>query len=146
MLLYLCSHQRIFLLNLWLYQAYVLMLPVKALLTSAYIYYMLVHIVYRGASKFIVLYYFLLKSYWTSVNKSFSSPGLEILARLCQVEENEELLAENLPAKLYSDIIAYLTVHDIQLIVYTLECLYQLSELGEEASTHIAAVLHAVCK
>ena len=34
----------------------------------------------------------------------------------------------------------YVTVHDIQLIAYMLECLYQLSELGEMTTTHFDKV------
>ena len=62
------------------------------------------------------------------------------------MEDNEDLLAESLESKIYEDIVRYLTVHDIQLIVYTLECLYQLSELGEMTTTEIAQVSCAVCK
>ena len=72
------------------------------------------------------------------------SPGLDLLARLCQVEANEEVLCDNLDGRVYEDIVARLTVHDIQLIVHTLEALYQLSELGEATTTHIAAVHAAV--
>lgn len=60
------------------------------------------------------------------------------------MEENEELLSDGLEQDIYSNIVTYLTVHDIQLIVYTLECLYQLSELGEAAGTHIASAQRAV--
>ena len=72
--------------------------------------------------------------------------GLDLLSRLCQVEENEDILSDGLEQDIYCNIVNYLTVHDIQLIVYTLECLYQLSELGEAAGTHIANVNHAVSK
>ncbi|CAE1293675.1 ARID2 [Acanthosepion pharaonis] len=70
--------------------------------------------------------------------------GLEILSKLCQVEENESLLSEHLESKAYEDICKLLTVHDIQLIIYTLEALYQLSELGESTANAIASVKHAV--
>jgi AT-rich interactive domain-containing protein 2 len=62
------------------------------------------------------------------------------------VEANEELICDNLEDTVYEDIIRLLTVHDIQMIVYTLEVLYQLSELGEVTTTHIAAVKMAVGK
>ena len=66
--------------------------------------------------------------------------GLEILARLCQVVNNWDLLSENLEQRVYDDIVNMLTVHDIQLIVFTLEALYHLSELGDAPSNHIAKV------
>ncbi|CAH1800124.1 unnamed protein product, partial [Owenia fusiformis] len=65
--------------------------------------------------------------------------GMEILSKLCQVDPNEDIITGSLESKTYNDIVSYLTVQDIQLIVYTLEVLYQLSELGEVTSTAIAA-------
>ena len=70
--------------------------------------------------------------------------GMDVLAHLCQVEQNETLLAENLDMVIYENIVRMLTLHDIQLIVFTLETLYQLSELGELTSTCIADVRTAV--
>ena len=72
--------------------------------------------------------------------------GLEVLGRICQVEENEDLLSEHLEQKVYQDIVAMLTVHDIQIIVFTLETIYQLSELGELTTTNIAMVKAAIGK
>ncbi|XP_074657828.1 uncharacterized protein LOC141910865 [Tubulanus polymorphus] len=64
--------------------------------------------------------------------------GMEILSKLCQVEANEDVIAENLELKVYEDIVSMLTILDIQLIVHTLEVLYQLSELGEMTTTQIS--------
>ncbi len=75
---------------------------------------------------------------------SSSYSALDVLSRLCQVEHNEDFLNDNLEDKVYEDIASLLTVHDIQLIVCSLEALYQLSELGEVTTTHIAAVKTAV--
>ena len=77
---------------------------------------------------------------------AFLRAGMEILGNLCQVEENEETLGESLEEKNYIDIVNKLTVQDIQLIVATLEVLYQLSELGEVTTTHIASVKTCVGK
>lgn len=74
------------------------------------------------------------------------STGLDTLARLCQVEANEEVICDNLEDATYENIVHLLTIHDIQLIVYSLETLYQLSELGEVTTTHIAAIRMAVGK
>ena len=67
-----------------------------------------------------------------------------MLTRLCQVDSNDEVLSENLEARLYEDIVAMLTVHDIQLIVHTLEALYQLSELGCIPCTRISEITSAI--
>ena len=59
---------------------------------------------------------------------------------------NDEALGEALDESVYCQIVSYLTVHDIQLIACTLECLYQLSELGEVTTSHIARVYKSVGK
>lgn len=65
---------------------------------------------------------------------------------MCQIPENELHIAEGLDESIYSQLIQLACVFDIQLIVHSLETLYQLSELGEETSTKIAAVKNAVGK
>jgi hypothetical protein len=69
---------------------------------------------------------------------------LEIISKLCQLEKNEVVLSECLEDEDYARMVELLTVHDIQLIVHSLEALYQLSELGEITTTMIANVRHAV--
>ncbi|KAL5009462.1 hypothetical protein ScPMuIL_011767 [Solemya velum] len=70
--------------------------------------------------------------------------GLEIISNLCQVDANDVVLAETLEDQQYQDIVKFLTVYDIQIIVQSLEALYQLSELGKETTTKIASVRSAV--
>lgn len=70
--------------------------------------------------------------------------GLEILSKLCQLEKNEAIMNECVQEETYERIVQLLTVHDIQLIVHTLEAMYQLSELGDTTTTKIANVRHAV--
>lgn len=72
--------------------------------------------------------------------------GLEILSKLCLLDQNEDMLTDRLEEPLYADIVRLMNVFDIQIIVYSLEALYQLSELGEHTTTKIAAVKHAVGK
>ena len=67
-----------------------------------------------------------------------------MLSKLCQLEKNEAILSECLEGETYSRIVQLLTVHDIQLIVHTLEALYQLSELGDTTTNRIANVKSAV--
>ena len=74
----------------------------------------------------------------------FNLPGLDMLARLSQVEHNEELISDHLPAEMYVDVVRLLTVQDIHMIVSTLEALYQLSEIGEVPATQIAMVTRCV--
>jgi len=66
--------------------------------------------------------------------------GLEMVSKLSQQERNEDVLSEKLELSVYEEISKYLTIPDIQLIVYSLEALYQLSEIGEETNTRIATV------
>ncbi|CAG2212230.1 ARID2 [Mytilus edulis] len=70
--------------------------------------------------------------------------GLEILGKMCQIEENELHISEGLDESIYSQLFRLACVFDIQLIVHSLETLYQLSELGEQTSTRIASVKNAV--
>ena len=67
-----------------------------------------------------------------------------MLSKLCQLEKNEAILSECLEGDTYSRIVQLLTVHDIQLLVHTLEALYQLSELGDTTTNMIAHVKSAV--
>ena len=78
----------------------------------------------------------------TAVSSSLTA--LEMLSKLCQLEKNEAILSECLEGETYSRIVQLLTVHDIQLIVHTLEALYQLSELGDTTTNMIANVKNAV--
>ncbi|KAL8617896.1 hypothetical protein ACOMHN_016552 [Nucella lapillus] len=70
--------------------------------------------------------------------------ALEMVSKLCQLEKNEVVLSEGLEGEMYVRMVQLLTVHDIQLIVHTLEALYQLSELGETSTDRIAHVKQAV--
>ncbi|XP_021362917.1 AT-rich interactive domain-containing protein 2-like isoform X2 [Mizuhopecten yessoensis] len=70
--------------------------------------------------------------------------GLEILSKLCMKDENDVILEERLDDRIYEDVIRLLGVYDIQIIVHSLEALYQLSEIGEHSATKIAAVKRAV--
>ncbi|XP_025097147.1 AT-rich interactive domain-containing protein 2-like isoform X2 [Pomacea canaliculata] len=70
--------------------------------------------------------------------------SLEIVSKLCQLEKNESIMSEELGDEIYERMVQLLTVHDIQLIVHTLEALYQLSELGQATTDMIAQVKHAV--
>ncbi|KAL3882782.1 hypothetical protein ACJMK2_029089 [Sinanodonta woodiana] len=80
----------------------------------------------------------------TSVDKFAVVRGLEMVSKLCQLERNELALAEKLELHIYEEISKYMTVQDIQLIVSSLEALYQLSELGEETTSKIAQVHHTI--
>ena len=69
-----------------------------------------------------------------------------MVSKLSQLDENEYVLTEKIDTYIYQEIAKYLTIHDIQLIVSSLEALYQLSELGEATSGKIAEVSSTVGK
>lgn len=71
-------------------------------------------------------------------NKLLTFSGLEMVSKLSRREVNEFVISEKLDLSVYEEISKYLTIPDIQLIVYSLEALYQLSEIGEETNTKIA--------
>ena len=72
--------------------------------------------------------------------------GLEMISKLSQLVDNEYVLTEKLDTFIYEEIAKYLTIQDIQLIVSSLEALYQLSELGEATTSKIAEVSNTIGK
>lgn len=66
--------------------------------------------------------------------------GLEMLAGVCQLEANRKTLSKSLESRVYEQICSLLTVQDIMLLIYTLDCLYRLSALGKRACSSIAGI------
>lgn len=65
---------------------------------------------------------------------------LEILYKLCQKGTNEEHLHKYLDKRVYRQICMYLSLNDIMLLLYTLECLFALSSMGEKACFAIVQI------
>ncbi|CRK95629.1 CLUMA_CG009087, isoform A [Clunio marinus] len=65
---------------------------------------------------------------------------LEILSKLCQNEANEDFLLKHLNKKNYEQVCIYLLVQDMMLLIYTLECVYSLTSLGEKACNSIVDI------
>lgn len=65
---------------------------------------------------------------------------LEILNKLSQNEVNEDYMLRALEKKTYAQVCSFLTLHDVMLLIYTLECLYSLSSLGERACNFIVEI------
>ncbi|KAJ8964238.1 hypothetical protein NQ314_005037, partial [Rhamnusium bicolor] len=59
--------------------------------------------------------------------------SLEVLNKLSQNEQNEDVLLRSLESHVYRNVCSFLTIHDVMLLIYTLECLYSLSSLGERS-------------
>ncbi|XP_030747201.1 AT-rich interactive domain-containing protein 2 isoform X3 [Sitophilus oryzae] len=64
--------------------------------------------------------------------------SVEVLNKLSQNEKNEDVLLRSLESTIYKKVCSFLTIHDVMLLIYTLECLYSLSSLGERSCTFIA--------
>ncbi|XP_033217810.1 AT-rich interactive domain-containing protein 2 isoform X2 [Belonocnema kinseyi] len=69
---------------------------------------------------------------------------LEILNKISQQDSNEEKLTLGLNDGVYELICRFLALSDIALLVYTLECLYALTSLGERPCTSVARVRGAI--
>lgn len=69
--------------------------------------------------------------------------SLEILNKLSQNEQNEDVLLRSLQAQVYKSVCSFLSIHDVMLLIYTLECLYSLSSLGER-SCNLIVINHGV--
>lgn len=59
--------------------------------------------------------------------------SLEVLNKLSQNVANEDAMLRNLESSIYEKVCSFLTLHDVMLLIYTLECLYSLSSLGERS-------------
>ncbi|XP_043267604.1 AT-rich interactive domain-containing protein 2 isoform X7 [Venturia canescens] len=69
---------------------------------------------------------------------------LEILNKVSQQDSNEEIITFGLEDEVYELICRFLALSDIALLVYTLECLYALTSLGERPCTSVARVRGAI--
>lgn len=69
--------------------------------------------------------------------------SLEVLNKLSQNEQNEDVLLRSLQAQVYKIVCSFLSIHDVMLLIYTLECLYSLSSLGER-SCNLIVINHGV--
>ncbi|KAG5882100.1 hypothetical protein JTB14_016864 [Gonioctena quinquepunctata] len=63
--------------------------------------------------------------------------SLDVLNKLSQNEQNEDVMLRSLQSQVYKSVCSFLTIHDVMLLIYTLECLYSLSSLGERSCTFI---------
>ncbi|XP_063979250.1 AT-rich interactive domain-containing protein 2 isoform X2 [Diachasmimorpha longicaudata] len=69
---------------------------------------------------------------------------LEVLNKISQHDSNEEIVTYGLTDSVYELICRFLALSDIALLVYTLECLYALTSLGERPCTSIARIRGAI--
>lgn len=65
--------------------------------------------------------------------------SLDILNKLCQQDDNNEFICHVLISdqSLYNQLVIFLSLHDIHLLISSLECLYSLSCLGETSCNAI---------
>lgn len=89
----------------------------------------------------------LTKCLLTTIAEGLESPDrgviiscLEILYKLCQKGSNEDHLHKYLDKRVYRQICMYLSLNDIMLLLYTLECLFALSSMGEKACFAIVQI------
>ncbi|XP_058457201.1 AT-rich interactive domain-containing protein 2 isoform X3 [Malaya genurostris] len=69
---------------------------------------------------------------------------LEILSKIAQKESNEENLTRCLNQTIYDQICLFLSLSDIMLLLYTLECIYSLTSMGEKPCTsmmHVTGII-----
>lgn len=74
-----------------------------------------------------------------SEDRAWCISSLEVLNKLSQNELNEETLLRYLDTDVYEKVCSFLTIHDVMLLIYTLECLYSLSSLGERSCNFIVS-------
>ncbi|KHJ85376.1 zinc finger, C2H2 type, partial [Oesophagostomum dentatum] len=69
---------------------------------------------------------------------------MEILTALCSFEGNEATICDFLDRKIFEHIFNIVCIKDIMMCVYTLECLYQISEMGDVACQLLAELPRAI--
>ena len=69
---------------------------------------------------------------------------LDILAHLAQCENNQGTLVAELDHALFERLLELLTVHDVLLIIHSLETLFALTELGDGICERLVAIKHAI--
>ncbi|XP_069797554.1 AT-rich interactive domain-containing protein 2-like isoform X2 [Narcine bancroftii] len=79
-----------------------------------------------------------------SSDKWFRIRGMEILAKLCKIEENVDIICECVEQESYREIVNHLSLQDILLLLASLEALYMLSSLGEITCTKIIKVERSI--
>jgi AT-rich interactive domain-containing protein 2 len=67
-----------------------------------------------------------------SKDRALILSSLEILGKLSQNESNEDVILKSLKKENYEQICLLVLVQDMLLLVFTLECLYSLTSLGEK--------------
>ncbi|CAJ0606514.1 unnamed protein product [Cylicocyclus nassatus] len=70
--------------------------------------------------------------------------SMEILTALCSFEGNEATICDFLDRKIFEHILNIVCIKDIMMCVYTLECLYQISEMGDVACQLLAELPRAI--
>ncbi|KAL5287735.1 ARID2 family protein [Megaselia abdita] len=73
-------------------------------------------------------------------DRGFIINCLEILYKLCQFEKNKYYVYKCIQQNIYDQISLYLTLNDIMLLLYTLECIYSLTALGQRTCNQIIHV------
>lgn len=73
-------------------------------------------------------------------DRGFIINCLEILYKLCQFEKNKHYLYKCIQQNIYDQISLFLTLNDIMLLLYTLECIYSLTALGHRTCNQIIHV------
>ncbi|XP_062708105.1 AT-rich interactive domain-containing protein 2-like isoform X2 [Aedes albopictus] len=69
---------------------------------------------------------------------------LEVLSKIAQKESNEDNLNRCLNQTVYEQICLFLSLNDIMLLIYTLECIYSLTSIGEKpcnALMHVTGII-----
>lgn len=70
--------------------------------------------------------------------------AMDVLGKLCTLERNDEVIEAGLEPEAYQSLIKVLSISDVQLVLSSLESLYNLSGVGQVTSDHIAEVYHSI--
>ena len=77
-------------------------------------------------------------------DRSYIIASLEVLRKFCEIESNVPLVVRSLRDVDYQTIVSFLTIQDIMLIIYTLECLYTLTCQGDKPCLALGKIQHVL--
>jgi len=69
---------------------------------------------------------------------------MDVLGKLCIREDNDEVIEVAIESQAYESLVRILIIPDVQLVIGSLEALYNISGVGQTTSDHIASVDRSV--
>lgn len=90
------------------------------------------------------LFFFMVDRYVCDSDRHNRICGMNILKKICIVEENQDSVCKALDIAVYEALVKVLILEDVQLLVSSLETLYQLTALGQVPCDHMVTIARSI--